>query len=753
MKFKKTIKHVFMILMLLLMNMTGIYAQQHIKLLDEESSMPIQGTTYVYGNQTGVSDENGTIKFTWKEEVSMKLSHLNYGEWEWSADQLVQLFKPGIYYRKSVSVSLYPVTVLAVRPGQTPSSSLKLGYQDRMAHDGADVLNQTPMLNSIRKSGKYGFDPVLRGFKYDQLNIVLNGAQSATAACPNRMDPPTSQMAPNMIDKIEVLKGPHVLRYGTGFGGTVNFVPAKLKFTDKTDVYGRLSSGYESNGSALTSEAQLGFRGKSYDLSFFGAWAQGDDYKAGNDQTVQSDFERGSFGTTIGLKLTSKQQLRVSAIYNMARDVDFPALPMDLREDDTWMMNARHDMNINNDRLKSWNTTFFASFVDHLMDNLLKNLDPRTMNAETPAKTHNYGGRSEGVWKFTKGTLFAGADWRVEGAEGTRVREFLMGPNAGKTVEDNAWQDSRIAKGGLFGEYHLETEKYHFVFSGRMEVNNSKVNDGSTEFMQVYSQTDKTQINPSISLGTSLKLNKTVTLGLWLGRAQRSAGLTERFINYFPVGQDPYEMLGNPNLDPEINNQVDLTFEWATKKSVIDFDFFASFMQDFISSVIDTNLTTRLPNSPGVRQFVNIDKAFKTGLEINWTQELFAGLRHQMGLAYTYAEDLERGEPLPEIAPLDFRYTLRGSFLGDKFRPELNFRHVMEQSRISSEYGETKTPSFSLLDVKLSYQISNAVQIAAGVNNLFDENYYEHLSRSVRGTTDPIFAPGRNVFGSLNISF
>ncbi|MEZ5022434.1 MAG: TonB-dependent receptor plug domain-containing protein [Chitinophagales bacterium] len=67
-------------------------------------------------------------------------------------------------------------------------------------------------------------DPVLRGFKYDQLNIVMDGVQSATAACPNSRIPPTSQMAPNMLDRIEILKGPHALRYGSGFGGTINFI-------------------------------------------------------------------------------------------------------------------------------------------------------------------------------------------------------------------------------------------------------------------------------------------------------------------------------------------------------------------------------------------------------------------------------------------------------------------------------------------------------------------------------------------------
>ena len=249
-----------------------------------------------------------------------------------------------VLYRQNSIINLYPVTVIALRPKSSPAEALELDYQEHLAHDGASVLNQNPALNSIRKGGGYGFDPVFRGFKYDQLNIVLNGAQSATAACPNRMDPPTSQMAPNMLDRIEILKGPYALRYGTGFGATINFVPVKLRFTDESDVYGRVSSGYEGNGSIFRNEGQLGYSGKNHDVAFFASWSQGDDYTAGNGQTIQSDFNRGSFGTNLGFRLSEANQLRVSAIYNVARDADFAALPMDLRDDDTWMFNARHDI-------------------------------------------------------------------------------------------------------------------------------------------------------------------------------------------------------------------------------------------------------------------------------------------------------------------------------------------------------------------------------------------------------------------------
>ncbi|MBS9463671.1 TonB-dependent receptor [Flagellimonas sp. 389] len=740
---------------LIYMGFLSMVAQETstIKLLDKNNTLPIVGATFEYGIQNGITDGNGNFQVSYDEENSIIFSHINYGKWTLNDEEVLTLFRDKVFYRQSVMVNLYPVTVIALRPNEKPNDRLKMGYQEQLAHDGAAILNQNPALNSIRKGGNYGFDPVFRGFKYDQLNIVLDGAQGATAACPNRMDPPTSQMAPNMLDRIEVFKGPHALRFGTGFGATINFMPVKLRFTEQDEIYGRVSSGYEGNGTVFRNEGKLGFSGDNHDISLFGSWSEGNDYTAGNGQTIAADFNRGSFGTNMGFRITDSNQIRFSVIYNVARDADFPALPMDLRDDDTWLFNARHDMTFDKKNLSSWNTTIFGSFVDHLMDNLLKPLDPRMLNAQTNATTYNFGGRTEGIWNFEKSNLFAGADFRREGAEGIRIREFLMGPNAGRTFEDNAWQDGYIAKGSMFGEYHLNLNKTLLVFSTRLELNTADINDAADEFVQANGDTRVSQFNPSFSLGATTNTGKNVTFGIWLGRAQRSAGLTERFINFFPVGQDPFELLGNPQLDPEINNQLDVTFQWKSDHTNINVDVFAGYLQDFISSFIDDDLSPRLPMSPGVRQFVNIEDAYKTGFELSWNQELLVGLQHQLGIAYTYAKDLERNEPLPEIAPLDLRYSLIGNYADGKLQPELVFRHVMQQSRISQEFGETETPAFSLLNVQVAYQLTKGAKITAGVNNIFDENYYEHLNRSVRGNNVPILAPGRNAFASINFTF
>jgi iron complex outermembrane receptor protein len=721
-----------------------------LQILDPTDGSGIQGVSFKIQNQSGLSDNQGMIFLDPIQGDTLHLGHFEYERQLLSGRDLKQVLQSGRIYLQPLIFNAQPVNIIALR-ATSRSQSIKTSYEEKLAHDGGTLLARIPAITGIRKSGSYGFDPVLRGFKYDQLNIVIAGAQSAIAACPNRMDPPSSQVAPNMTDRVEVLKGPHALRYGNSFGGTINFIPSAPRFSEKQDAFGRLSISYEQNGELFRSEGMAGLRGKKYELALFGSWSEGNDYHDGTGAPVQSDFLRGSFGASLAMKLSGAQQLTVSATRNMARDVDFPSLPMDLRTDDTWLLNARHRVFLNRKNLQSWNTTLYGSIVNHLMDNLLKPLDPRMMNAKTDALTYTYGGRTEGAWQFGKRILYAGADLRIEQAKGIREREFLMGPNAGKVLTDNAWQKGRISRPGVFGEFQLPVSGFQLIFSGRLEVNHARILDAAPEFIALYPETTNTQINPSVSIGGTRSIGKGFSAGMWLGRAQRSGSLTERYINYFPVGLDPYELIGNPDLDPEINNQLDLNLGFKSASSRVDLSLFASILQNYISSEINEDLTPRLPNSPGVRQFVNLDQAMITGFELSWSQRIFSWLDHELGIAYSYGQDLGKNAPLPEISPMDLRYDISGIFMEERLEAEAGIRYVLGQNRISSEFGETETPAFSLLNVKVSYRILAYLRATVGVQNLLDVAYYEHLNRRVAGQPEPIYAPGRNFIFTLTL--
>jgi iron complex outermembrane receptor protein len=328
-----------------------------------------------------------------------------------------------------------------------------------------------------------------------------------------------------------------------------------------------------------------------------------------------------------------------------------------------------------------------------------------------------------------------------------------MGPNAGNVLRDNVWQNGYIMRTGIFGDYSRRSGglKYHLSF--RIDMNAADAIDADESFESLYAQTRSLQINPGFAGGLELS-GKNLSYTLWLGRVQRSGNLSERFMNSFPVGLDPYELIGNPELKPEINNQSDLIIRFKGGRNTrMELNLFYSFLQQFISSTIRPDLDPKMPSAPGVRQYDNIDRASIAGFEMSFQQSMPWQLALSFDAAAQLGKNLVNGEPLPEIPPLDLRATVWGTYFKDKFNPSVHLRYVLEQNRISAEFGESATPAFWLMDLDLAFAAFHWLSLSGGIRNLFDLAYYEHLNRSVSGSGHPIYNPGRNFHLGMMLSF
>ncbi|NVK48541.1 MAG: TonB-dependent receptor [Cyclobacteriaceae bacterium] len=738
----------------LILGVTQVFSQEkiRIKLQDAEQKNPIIGATYRYGNEKGISDVEGDIYLKYDETTILYLNHLSYGSWFLTPGEVLAASQTGIISRKETMMGLQPVSIISIKMTEEKDKKIILSDQERLHHDAGAILMLNPAVSGIRKSGSFAFDPVMRGFKYDQLNVVINGIQTANAACPNRMDPPTSQVALNRIKQVEILKGPHALRYGIGLGGTINYIPESPVFTTEPGTYGRFSSLYESNGNIWRNEGRIGFQGSNYEFGVLGSYSSGQDYQDGNGNLIPANFKRGTVGLYGDIQVTDRDLVQLSVNRNFARDVEFPSLAMDLRTDDTWMTSLYHTRAIHGQNLVSWTNSIYFTKVDHLMDNLLRELNPRMVNASTPATTHNWGIRTEGTWQFDQAKLYAGMDYRSESADGNRTREMLMGPMAGKIFVDPVWQDSQINKTGFFANYTFPIGASTFTASGRLEINQAQSNDPAEEFLLLNEDVINTQVNPGISVGIQRNLGQNFSTGIWAASVQRSGSLLERYINFLPVGLDPWELVGDPQIKPETNHQLDWVLGFEKEGIFAELTVFGSYITDYISS-IKTDLTPRLPSSPGVRRYVNFDKAVKTGVEFSFHQKVGSRFSHSLDLAYTYAQDLERDAPLPEVAPLDVRYRWMGQFVDGKLHSSLSLRLVSQQNRVSEAFGEGITPGFTLVDWDASYPLGDKFLIKGGVQNLLDKAYYEHLSRPIGTDKMPMYAPGRNFFLMLSFKF
>ncbi|NCU37351.1 TonB-dependent receptor, partial [Candidatus Falkowbacteria bacterium] len=66
--------------------------------------------------------------------------------------------------------------------------------------------------------------------------------------------------------------------------------------------------------------------------------------------------------------------------------------------------------------------------------------------------------------------------------------------------------------------------------------------------------------------------------------------------------------------------------------------------------------------------------------------------------------------------------------------------------RISQAYDEQTTQSFFITNISVSYQLSELLSASAGVSNLFDVAFYEHLNRRIIGSRAALYEPGRNFY-------
>ena len=149
----------------------------------------------------------------------------------------------------------------------------------------------------------------------------------------------------------------------------------------------------------------------------------------------------------------------------------------------------------------------------------------------------------------------------------------------------------------------------------------------------------------------------------------------------------------------------------------------------------------------GVKVYENLARAQIQGAEAHWSIHLPASLHMIGNVSYAYGRDLEHEDPLPEIPPLESTVGIKYYNQHLDFWVQLNGRFVSNQSRVSQLAGEDATPGFRTYDLRFGFTGISAVHIYAGVENLLDEAYYEHLNRN------NIYSQGRNMYLTLQTQF
>ncbi len=684
----------------------------------------------------------------------------------------------GVIRAQQDTIMLNEVEIKNFKLEHTPCTIEKIdpvSIELSSAVDVGRLLRSVPNISGVKK-GVMGIDPVVRGFKYSQLNVMINGAVKIEGGCPNRMDPTTAHVDINDVKEMQILKGPFALKYGPSFGGVINLVTWRPVFYTSYQTHLRAFVGLQSNGAGFKSNIKLNGGNRFFTYQVTGGMKKYGDYKDGGGNEVPASLRSYNANANFGFKIKNNHIIDAGVDASFGRDVDFPALAMDEREDNTLIYKLNYlgtniGHSINFVKVSSW-----YSDVHHVMDNKNRPFSD-TVVAVSTIDAVDAGIRAAVSFNIRQDILETGVDYEYIYKNGQRVKTMVLQPGL-PVKEEQLWNNANIKNMGLYTEWHRKSDKVDWGATLRFDLNSAESDpmlrngmDGNPVYLN--DSTSSSFANISLNAGLSWHIDKDNELTFSVGRGVRSPDMSERYIVLLPVGYDRYDYLGNPKLKPEVNYEVDLSFEHISKHTChLKPGVFFSYVTDYIGSerVPPSVVRPQTKGVLGVKQFVNFKKVWLTGFEISWISPEEKPWQIAANVAYTYGVNpvatgykIENGQvvdeytlyndALPEIPPFELNADFQYLFLNGKLVPGLHWRIVAAQNHVSDSYGEEPSKAFQLVDIRVKYRFQKYVTVWGGVNNLFNTLYYEHLNRNIIGSVIPLNEPGINFYLNFIFSF
>ncbi|MGL6070028.1 TonB-dependent copper receptor [Craterilacuibacter sp.] len=601
------------------------------------------------------------------------------------------------------------------------------------AADAADFLKTVPGMNSIRKGGASS-DPLLRGLGGSRLAVLADGG-FLYGGCGGRMDPPTAYIAPSAYDKVDVIKGPQSVKYGMGLiSGAVNFERSTEPFAEAGVRLSAAATGgsFDRNDQWLdaTFGSTLGY------IRAIGTQTHGGDYKDGNGDKVHSAFERNSATVIAGLTPDADTTIELSADRSRG-EAAYADRGMDgtVFDRDAWGFKAEHR------NLAPWLAALRAeashSYVDHVMDNFsLRSGTPTAKRALSNPDRETDGAKLEADLKLGSAELTVGSNWQQD------EHRFRSGVDyQGKPRTPDQSFDSF----GVFAEGRLPLHAGRQLIAGLRHDRVDARYDAGFSNQALQNTGQRYELNSGFARLESRYGNWTPFVGL--GLAQRAPDYWER----------AKKTAGNAPLQKENNTELDFGTLYKNGALQASFSGYLSRIDDFIL-IESQQAGGAVGGSSGTARNIDANRAgFEA--EANWR---FAQNWHLGAmLAYAWGENTTDGTALAQTPPLEGLLTL--GWENDRLALAANLRGVAHQGRVAPGQGNIvgtdlgESAGFGTVGFKAGWKVSKTILLSAGIDNLFDKAYAEHLSKGEPNGLNPIVdrinEPGRTLWLKLQGSW
>nr|WP_276515508.1 TonB-dependent siderophore receptor [Pantoea cypripedii] len=593
----------------------------------------------------------------------------------------------------------------------------------------------------------------------------------------------TNWVPAEMVERIEVIRGPAAARYGSGAaGGVVNIITKR----PTNDWHGSLSlftNQPEDDKEGATKRANFNLSGPLagdvLTMRLYGNINKTDadaynintdengSYAAGREGVRNKDIN-----TVFSWKITPLQIVDFSYGYSRqgniyAGDTQYSngnispdGLVESLYGDETNRM-YRQSYGLAWNGIWDWGTSKFNFNYEKTNNTRLQEGSTGRVegmiNSDDYATSRLESYRAGGEINFpvqllVDQTVTLGAEWN---------RDELNDP-----ASMSATDQSGVIIDGVSGNPSERSSKNSATISSLFFEDNIAATD-STEVIPGlrFDYHDKFGANWSPSLNISQGLGDDFTLKAGIARAFKAPNLyqsTEGYLlstrgNGCPVGltSGSCYLLGNENLDPEISVNKEIGIEFNHDGYIAGITWFRNDYKNKI--VAGDDLVGYASNGYNVLRWENGGKAIVEGLEGNLTIPLVRDtLEWRTNATYMFrSESKKTGNPLsviPEFtinSQLDWQVT-------EKLEANINWTQYGRQK--PRQYAEIRNEvnaisnreisPYSIFGLNMNYDITKNLRANAGINNLFDKRIYRENDGA-----STYNEPGRAYYAGLTLSF
>ncbi|PLR26016.1 TonB-dependent siderophore receptor [Pantoea endophytica] len=592
----------------------------------------------------------------------------------------------------------------------------------------------------------------------------------------------TNWVPAEMVERIEVIRGPAAARYGSGAaGGVVNIITKR----PTNDWHGSLSlytsqPGNSKEGDTRRANFNLSgpLAGDALTMRLYGNinrtdadafdinTAENGSYAAGREGVRNKDIN-----TVLSWKITPLQIIdfswgysRQGNIYagdtqNSNSNASTDGLVESLYGDETNRM-YRQSYGIAHNGIWDWGTSKLNFNYEKTNNTRLQEgTAGRTegmINSDTYATSRLESYRAGGEINFplqllVDQTVTLGAEWN---------RDELNDP-----ASMLAASASGVNLPGSSGDPSQRSSKNSATISSLFFEDNIAATD-STEVIPGlrFDYHDQFGANWSPSLNLSQGLGDFFTLKAGIARVFKAPNLYQSTPGYLlstrgngcPIGLSQCYLLGNNDLDAETSVNKEIGLEFSNQGYVAGITWFRNDYKNKIVSGTEPVYSSTRPVY-NVLRWENGGKAIVEGLEGNLTIPLIADtLEWRSNATYMFrSESKKTGNPLSVIPEFTINSQLEWQATQDlsaninwtqygRQKPRQNVETNIDTSSMTTQ----EISPYSVFGLNVNYDISKNLRANAGINNLFDKRIYRENSGA-----STYNEPGRAYYAGVTMSF